>query len=143
MTFGPIIARLERIWEQNLISKSRFGFLHRLGGKRQRTGALRDAPRGSGAGGERASVSECGSPLPLFPRSGTIKIITKSLFGFASGGHYSMNDHPSKNCGDPLTETRSRPWKKSKSGSQIQVFWPLGAMFGIPEHGPKISKVSF
>jgi hypothetical protein len=37
----------------------------------------------------------------------------------------------------------SRPWKKSKFGSQMNIFLPLGAMFGAPEHGPKNSKMSF
>ena len=37
----------------------------------------------------------------------------------------------------------SRPWKKSKFGSQMSIFLPLGAMFGAPEHGPKNSKMSF
>jgi len=36
----------------------------------------------------------------------------------------------------------SKALEKSKSGSQIEVFLPLGAMFGPPGHGPKISKVS-
>jgi hypothetical protein len=35
--------------------------------KRQRTGALQDASRISGVTGQRASVLDCGSPLPLFP----------------------------------------------------------------------------
>jgi hypothetical protein len=34
--------------------------------KRQRTGALQDAARGSGASGQRASVLDCGGPPPLF-----------------------------------------------------------------------------
>jgi len=59
--------------------------------KRQGTGALRDAARGSGAAGERGSVLECGSPLPLFPRIGTVKIISNSLFAFPFGGHYFVN----------------------------------------------------
>ena len=33
--------------------------------KRQKTGAVQDATRRSGANGERASVLDCGSPLPL------------------------------------------------------------------------------
>ena len=37
--------------------------------KRQRAGAVQDAPRRPWAAGERGSVLECGSPLPLFPRA--------------------------------------------------------------------------
>jgi len=37
--------------------------------KRQRTGALQDASRGSFVTGQRASVLECGGPPPLFHRT--------------------------------------------------------------------------
>ena len=40
--------------------------VRRAGKKRRRATALQDAARGSGGSGERGSVLECGSPLPLW-----------------------------------------------------------------------------
>ena len=39
----------------------------------------------------RASVRECGGPPPLFPRIGSLKIISIILFAFPFGGHYLVN----------------------------------------------------
>ena len=52
--------------------------------KRQRTGALQDASRGSGTIGQRASVLECGGPPPLFRRGGgwvALVVLLCAVFG--------------------------------------------------------------
>ncbi len=59
------------------------GFVVRDLPKRQRTGALQDASRGSIAAEERASVLDCGGTPPLFPKKPEIpagrQISPKSL----------------------------------------------------------------
>ena len=44
--------------------------------KRQRTGALQNASRGSGTIGQRASILECGGPPPLF----SAKLVKSQVF---------------------------------------------------------------
>jgi len=68
---------------------------------------------------------------------------TKIFFWCSDGLGGSITSQKTlENCWGSLHYI-SRPLKNSKSGSQIHVFLPLGAMFGGPRHGPKISKVSF
>ena len=51
--------------------------------KRQRTGALQDASRGSMVIGKRASVVECGSLLPLSTATGHLEFKNEEVYTYA------------------------------------------------------------